>query len=164
VNTRIRVPQVRVIDVDGAQIGVLPTREALRMAEEKGYDLVEISPQAKPPVCRIMDFGKYKYEQSKKEKMARKKQHVFHLKEIRLRPKIDEHDYQYKTRNIHKFLEEGNKVKVSIEFRGREMAHLEFGQSLIKRLETDLAAVGTVEQRAKMEGRNLTMILMPKAS
>jgi translation initiation factor IF-3 len=164
VNTRIRVPQVRVIDVDGAQIGVLPTREALRMAEEKGYDLVEVSPQAKPPVCRIMDFGKYKYEQSKKEKMARKKQHVFHLKEIRLRPKIEEHDYQYKTRNIQKFLEEGNKVKVSIEFRGREMAHLEFGQNLIKRLETDLAAVGTVEQRAKMEGRNLTMILMPKAS
>jgi len=154
---------VRVIDVKGEQIGVLPTREALRLAQEKGYDLVEVSPQAKPPVCRIMDFGKYKYEQSKKEKLARKKQHLFHLKEIKLRPKIEEHDYQYKTRNIQKFLEQGSKVKVSVEFRGREMAHLEFGQNLIRRLEQDLAPFATVEQKPKMEGRNLTMILMPKA-
>ena len=154
---------MRVIDVKGEQIGVLPTREALRLAQEKGYDLVEVSPQAKPPVCRIMDFGKYKYEQSKKEKLARKKQHLFHLKEIKLRPKIEEHDYQYKTRNIQKFLEQGSKVKVSVEFRGREMAHLEFGQNLIRRLEQDLAPFATVEQKPKMEGRNLTMILMPKA-
>ncbi|HEQ98682.1 MAG TPA: translation initiation factor IF-3 [candidate division Zixibacteria bacterium] len=162
VNSRIRAPQVRVIDTDGSQIGILPTREAVEKAYEKGLDLVEVSPNAKPPVCRILDFGKYKYEQSKKAKAAKKKQHTVQLKEMRYRPKIEEHDYNFKTRHVKEFLLQGFKVKVFVEFRGREMAHIEFGKKIMERLQEDLSEVAVVEQRPKMEGRNLIMIVMPK--
>lgn len=162
INERIRVPQVRLIDTTGEQIGVVPTREALRMAIEKGYDLVEISPTAKPPVCKIMDYGKYKYELNKKAKSAKKKQHIIQMKEMRLRPKIEEHDYQFKLKHIQEFLKEGNKVKVFVEFRGREMAHQELGHKIIQRLEEDLKELGIIEQKAKMEGRNLSLTFMPK--
>lgn len=153
---------MRVIDTDGSQIGILPTREAVEKAYEKGLDLVEVSPNAKPPVCRILDFGKYKYEQSKKAKAAKKKQHTVQLKEMRYRPKIEEHDYNFKTRHVKEFLLQGFKVKVFVEFRGREMAHIEFGKKIMERLQEDLSEVAVVEQRPKMEGRNLIMIVMPK--
>jgi len=162
INERIRVPQVRLIDTTGEQIGIVPTREALRMALEKGFDLVEISPTAKPPVCKIMDYGKYKYELNKKAKSAKKKQHIIQMKEMRLRPKIEEHDYQFKLKHIREFLEKGNKVKVFVEFRGREMAHQELGHKIIQRLEEDLKDLGIIEQKAKMEGRNLSLTFMPK--
>ncbi|MCJ7459078.1 MAG: translation initiation factor IF-3 [candidate division Zixibacteria bacterium] len=162
INERIRVPQVRLIDTTGEQIGIVPTREALRMALEKGFDLVEISPTAKPPVCKIMDYGKFKYELNKKAKSAKKKQHVIQMKEMRLRPKIEEHDYQFKLKHIQEFLEKGNKVKVFVEFRGREMAHQELGHKIIQRLEEDLKDLGIIEQKAKMEGRNLSLTFMPK--
>lgn len=162
INERIRVPQVRLIDTTGEQIGIVPTREALRMALEKGFDLVEISPTAKPPVCKIMDYGKYKYELNKKAKSARKKQHIIQMKEMRLRPKIEEHDYQFKLKHIQEFLEKGSKVKVFVEFRGREMAHQELGHKIIQRLEEDLKDLGIIEQKAKMEGRNLSLTFMPK--
>jgi len=162
VNRRIRVPQVRVIDLDGAQIGVMATRDALRLAEAKGYDLVEVSPETMPPVCKIMDYGKYKYELSKKARDAKKKQMGFQLKEMRLRPKIEEHDYQFKCKHVREFLTQGNKVKVFVEFRGREMTHKEFGQRLMERLQNDLEDVGTMGQKPQMEGRSLTMTLMPR--
>jgi translation initiation factor IF-3 len=162
VNSRIRAPQVRVIDTDGSQVGIMPTREAVEKAYEKGLDLVEVSPNAKPPVCRILDFGKYKYEQSKKAKAAKKKQHTVQLKEMRYRPKIEEHDYNFKTKHVKEFLLQGYKVKVFVEFRGREMAHIEFGKKIMERLQEDLSEVAVVEQKPKMEGRNLIMIVMPK--
>jgi translation initiation factor IF-3 len=153
---------VRVIGVEGEQIGILATRDALRLAQEKGYDLVEVSPNAKPPVCKIMDYGKYKYELSKKAKDAKKKQHSLHLKEMRFRPKTEDHDYTFKMKHIREFLSHGSKVKVFVEFRGREMTHKEFGQKVMDRLQADLTDVGIVEQKPKMEGRNLTMIVVPK--
>jgi translation initiation factor IF-3 len=162
VNERIRVPQVRLIDSNGEQIGIVSTRDALKMASEKGFDLVEISPTAKPPVCKIMDYGKYKYELNKKAKTAKKKQHIVHLKEMRLRPKIEEHDYQFKLKHVREFLEKGNKVKIYVEFRGREMAHQELGQRIIQRLEEDLKNLGTIEQKAKFEGRSLSLTFTPK--
>lgn len=153
---------MRVIGVDGEQVGVMATRDAIRLAQEKGYDLVEISPNANPPVCKIMDYGKYKYELSKKAKDAKKKQRSFHLKEMRFRPKTEDHDYTFKMKHIREFLSEGNKVKVFVEFRGREMTHKELGEKIIERLLSDLTGVGAVEQRPKFEGRSLTMIIMPK--
>jgi translation initiation factor IF-3 len=153
---------VRVIGVDGEQIGIMATRDALRLAEEKGYDLVEVSPQAKPPVCKIMDYGKYKYELSKKAKDAKKKQRFWHLKEMRFRPKTEDHDYTFKMKHIREFLSQGNKVKVLVTFRGREMSHKEFGQKIMVRLQADLSDVGIVEQKPKMEGRSLSMTIMPK--
>ena len=163
VNERIRIPQIRVIDVDGQQIGVLATRDALKIAIEKGYDLVEISPSAKPPVCKIMDYGKFKYEQSKKDKIAKKKQHVVHLKEMHFRPKTDEHDYQFKLRHVRHFLEERDKVKIVVEFRGREMAHREFGARIMERIQKDLEDICVVELKGKFEGRNMIMVVMPKS-
>ncbi len=153
---------MRVIGSNGEQIGILPTREAVRMAQDKGLDLVEVSPFSRPPVCKIMNYGKYRYELQKKAKDARKKQHVIHLKEMHFRPKTEEHDYQFKTRHIRGFLEEGNKVKVLVDFRGREMAHMNFGYQILERLINDLQDVGTIEQKAKQEGRNIIMIIMPK--
>lgn len=153
---------MRVIGVEGEQIGILATRDALRMAQEKGYDLVEVSPNAKPPVCKIMDYGKYKYELSKKAKDAKKKQRFWHLKEMRFRPKTEDHDYTFKMKHIREFLSQGNKVKVFVEFRGREMAHKEFGEKIVNKLQVDLIDVGIIEQKPKMEGRNLTMTVMPK--
>lgn len=162
VNERIRVPEVRLIDTGGEQIGIVSTREALKIALDKGYDLVEIAPTAKPPVCKIMDYGKYKYELSKKAKSAKKKQHVIHLKEMRLRPKIEEHDYHFKLKHVQEFLEKGNKVKVFVEFRGREMTRQELGRKILERLEEDLKDLGIVEQKAKFEGRSLSMTFTPR--
>ena len=144
-------------------MGILPTKEALRIAEEKGYDLVEISPSAKPPVCKMMDYGKYKYEQSKKDRIAKKKQHVVQLKEMHFTPKTEEHDYQFKLKHLRHFLEEGNRIKIVIKFRGREMAHREFGIKVMERIEKDLEDLGVVEQRGKFEGRNMVMTMIPKS-
>jgi translation initiation factor IF-3 len=162
INERIRVPQVRVIGDDGEQVGVLATREALALAQSKGLDLVEVSPTARPPVCRIMDYGKFKYEQNRRARKARKNQHVMHLKEVKMRPKIDDHDYSFKLQHARDFLAERDKVKFTVTFRGREMAHQEIGRQLVERIVTDLADVATVEQSARSEGRTLTMVVMPK--
>lgn len=153
---------MRVIGAEGEQIGIMATRDALRLAEEKGCDLVEVSPNAKPPVCKIMDYGKYKYELSKKAKDAKKKQRFWHLKEMRFRPKTEDHDYTFKMKHIREFLAQGNKVKVFVEFRGREMTHKEFGDKIMNKLQGDLTDVGIIEQKPKMEGRSLTMTVMPK--
>ena len=153
---------MRLIGPDGQQVGVVPVKEAQQMAYERGLDLVEVSPTAKPPVCRILDYGKYKYDLSKKEKIAKKKQHTVQLKAMRYRPKIEEHDYQFKTKHVRQFLLDGFKVKVYVEFRGREMAHTEFGKKVIERVQEELSDISTVEQKPKMEGRRLGVILMPK--
>jgi translation initiation factor IF-3 len=141
---------------------VVPTREALRVAEEAELDLVEISPNAEPPVCRVMDFGKFKFEQNKKAHQARKNQKQIQVKEVKFRPGTDEGDYQVKLRNLRRFLEEGDKAKVTIRFRGREMAHMELGAKLLDRIEADLAELGVVEQRPKMEGRQMIMVFTTK--
>ncbi len=160
-NYLIRVPEVRVIDAEGEQLGVMSTDRAIALAMQDGLDLVEVSPTARPPVCRIMDFGKYKYEQSKKQKESKKKQHTVVIKEIKLRPKTEEHDYQFKMRHAHDFLEKGNKVKVTLMFRGRELDHRELGDKMLARLQVDLADVGTVERPASMEGRLMVMYMAP---
>ena len=162
INERIRVPQVRVIGDDGSQIGVVTTREALAMAQAKSLDLVEVSPTARPPVCRIMDYGKYKYEQNRRARKAKKNQHVMHLKEVKMRPKIEEHDYGFKMDHARAFLADRDKVKFTITFRGREMAHQEIGHRLVQRIIADLVEIATVEQHARSEGRMLTMVVMPK--
>ena len=150
------------IGPDGEQVGILGIREALAYAQERQLDLVEVSPTARPPVCRVMDFGKYKYEQNKKLQKARKKQHVTHLKEVKLRPKIEEHDYRFKVNNGRKFLELHDKVKFTVTFRGREMAHPEHGHKLIQKIIAELVEVASVETPARAEGRMLTMVMMPK--
>ncbi|MGE5693001.1 MAG: translation initiation factor IF-3 [Candidatus Zixiibacteriota bacterium] len=162
VNDRIRIPQVRVIDADGGQLGVLNTREAQRIAAEKWRDLVEISPNARPPVCRIMDYGKYKYELAKKARLARKKQHTVDMKEIQLRPNTDDHDYNFKLRHARDFLADGDRVKVAINFRGREVVHQEFGFDMAKRVEQDLGDIAYAEQKAKLEGKTITLIFLPR--
>ena len=162
VNTQIRVPQVRVIDPDGEQVGIMDTRSALELARERDFDLVEVSPHAKPPVCRIMDYGKYKYQQSKRIKDSKKKQHAVQLKEIRMRPKTDEHDYLFKVRHAQRFLEERNRVKISVMFRGREQAHREFGRKVLERAIEDMAEVASAEGPIRIEGRNMTVTLVPK--
>jgi translation initiation factor IF-3 len=163
VNEGIRAREVRVITADGEQFGVLPIAEALRIAAERELDLVEVAPEAAPPVCRIMDFGKFKYQQSRRAKDARKKQTIIQVKEVKMGPKTDEHDYQFKARHVRRFLEDGNKAKVTIRFRGREMAHTELGRRLLDKMSQDLADIATIESHAKLEGRNLVMILTPKA-
>lgn len=150
------------IDEAGNQLGVLSTREARRISEEASLDLVEVSPEAKPPVCRIMDFGKYKFQQSKRKAAARKKQKQVQLKEIKFRPGTEEADYQVKLRSLMRFLENGDKAKVTLRFRGREMAHPELGLQLMERIQTDLVEHGIVEQRAKLEGRQMVMVIGPK--
>jgi translation initiation factor IF-3 len=150
-----------VIDAEGEQLGVMSTDRAIALAMQDGLDLVEVSPTARPPVCRIMDFGKFKYEQSKKQKESKKKQHTVQVKEIKLRPKTEEHDYQFKMRHAHDFLEKGNKVKVTLMFRGRELDHRELGEKMLGRLQADLADVGTVERPATMEGRLMVMYMAP---
>jgi translation initiation factor IF-3 len=159
-NYRIRIPQARVIGVDGEQLGVMATRDAQKIADQEGLDLVEISPNAHPPVCRIMDLGKFKYEQAKSERKARKKQ-TSTLKEMRYRPKIDKHDIAFKTKHVHAFLEAGHKVKVYVEFRGREVTHTEFGIRILSRVEELLKGVGVPETRPRMEGRHMTMLFIP---
>mgnify|MGYP000493859750 CR=1 FL=1 len=163
VNDRIRAKEVRVVGPDGKQIGVMPLNEALRIAEEMDLDLVEVAPQADPPVCKIMDYGKYRYEQSIKEREARKKQAVISFKEMKMRPKIDVHDYEVKKRHIERFLRSGHKVKVTVMFRGREMSHTELGLNLLRKLAEEVAELGTVESEPKLEGRNMQMVLAPVA-
>ena len=162
INGEITAKEVRLISQTGEQLGVVSTREAMDMAAEQDVDLVEISPTAKPPVCKLMDFGKFKYEQAKKRDEAKKKQKQVQIKEIKFRPGTDDGDYNIKMRNINRFLEDGDKVKVTLRFRGREMAHQELGAQLLKRVEADLAEVGTVEQFPKMEGRQMVMMIAPK--
>jgi translation initiation factor IF-3 len=162
INNQINVPQVRLVKEDGTMVGVVPIREALIMAEEAGLDLVEISPNASPPVCKILDFGKFKYELQKKESEARKKQKVIEVKEIKLRPGIDEHDYQVKMRSVHRFLEEGDKVKVTMRFRGREMVHQELGMKVLDRVRAELESLAKVEQMPRLEGRQMIMVMAPK--
>jgi len=164
VNDRIRIPTVRVIGPDGEQVGILAIREALAYAQERQLDLVEVSPTARPPVCRVMDFGKYKYEQNKKLQKARKKQHVTHLKEVKLRPKIEEHDYRFKVNNGRRFLELHDKVKFTVTFRGREMAHTDAGFRLLDKVVKDLEDVGQVENPARLEGRNLVLLMVPRSA
>ncbi|WP_211661985.1 translation initiation factor IF-3 [Neomoorella glycerini] len=163
VNGEIRTREVRLVGVDGQQLGIMPTRDALRIAQEQGLDLVEVAPTARPPVCRIMDFGKYKYEQSKREREARKKQRIINIKEVKLRPNIEEHDFQVKARNAIRFLGDGDKVKVTIMFRGREIAHTDLGLKLCQRLADQVADLASIEKPPKVEGRNMVMILAPKA-
>jgi len=154
---------VRVTSASGEQLGIMATRDALRMAEEQHLDLVEVAPKAKPPVCRIMDFGKYRYEQQKREKEAKKKQKIVTIKEVKLRPNIEQHDFNVKLKNALRFLEEGNKVKVTIMFRGRELSHPELGREVLDRVSEQLKELVSIERDAKLEGKNMTMILAPKA-
>jgi translation initiation factor IF-3 len=162
VNRQIRISPVRVIDEDGSQLGVIPVEEALRIAEERGLDLVEVAPTANPPVCRIMDYGKYKYEESKKAKKALKKQHTIQIKEIKLRPKTEGHDFEFKIRHARKFLEEKNKVKFTMVFRGRELQHKEKAQLLLGRAVEEIKDLGFVESGPSLEGRNMIMMVAPK--
>ncbi len=149
------------MDAEGNQLGILPTREALRLAEERQQDLVEVAPQAKPPVCRIMDYGKYKYEQSKREKEAKKKQRVITVKEVKLRPNIEDHDFHVKIKNALRFLKAGDKVKVTIMFRGREIVHPKNGQALLNKVAQEIGDLATIEKKPKLEGKNMFMILAP---
>ncbi|MGV3740533.1 MAG: translation initiation factor IF-3 [Gammaproteobacteria bacterium] len=162
INEQINVPEVRLIDVDGNQAGIVSTREALRAAEESGCDLVEISPSAKPPVCRIMDYGKFLFEVSKKQAEARKKQKQIQVKELKFRPTTEDGDYQVKLRNLLRFLKHGDKVKITLRFRGREVAHQELGMKILERLQQDTAECAVIEQHPKREGRQLLMVLAPK--
>jgi translation initiation factor IF-3 len=156
------VPTVRLIDQDGENVGTVPTAEALTMAEEVGLDLVEISPGADPPVCKILDYGKHKYEAQKKRNEARKKQKIIEVKEIKMRPSIDAHDYDVKMRSIQRFLGEGDKVKVTLRFRGREMAHQDRAMQMMERVRGDIEEIAKVEQFPKMEGRQMIMVVAPK--
>jgi translation initiation factor IF-3 len=154
--------RVRLVDERGEMVGIVGRNEALQMAAEAGLDLVEIAPNADPPVCKILDFGKFKYEEQKKKNEARTKQKVIEVKEIKLRPSIDDHDYDVKMRSMSKFIEEGDKVKVTMRFRGRELAHQELGMNVLIRVRDDLDAVAKVEQMPRMEGRQMTMVISPK--
>ncbi len=156
------MPEVRVIGADGAQVGVIPTQEALKLAEDAGLELVEVNPRAVPPVCKIMDFGKFKYETSKKEKASRKHQSTIVLKEIKLRPKTDEHDFDFKVKHIRRFLAEGNKCKLVIVFRGREIVHPETGQAMLDQVVKSVGDVAMIEQRPMMEGRRMVMVIGPR--
>jgi translation initiation factor IF-3 len=161
INDRIRAPEIRLIGPEGENEGVVTPARALRMAEEAGLDLVEISPNADPPVCKIMDFGKFKYEQQKRESEARKKQKTIEVKEVKFRPNTDTHDYDVKMRNVFRFLEGGDKVKVTLRFRGREMAHQNLGRELLERVAADVKEIGKVENMPKMEGRQMVMMIGP---
>ncbi len=161
INHMIRVPQVRVVAPDGESLGIMSTSDAIGKAEEFGYDLVEVAPNANPPVCRIMDYGKFKYEKSKKAKEAKKKQHIVHLKEIKLHAKTEEHDYKFKMEHARKFLMKGDRVKATVVFRGREIMHIDFGKSILERFEQDLGDIATPEQQYKMEGRNMVSTFLP---
>jgi translation initiation factor IF-3 len=162
VNQKIRAPQIRLIGEDGTQLGIVPLEEALARAAEEKLDLVEVAPKASPPVCKIMDYGKYKYLQAKKLQEAKKKQTTIQVKEVKIRPKTEEHDYQFKLRHIKRFLSEKNKAKVTIMFRGREIAHSELGLKVLERIIVDIEEQGIVEQAPKLEGRNMIMILAPR--
>ncbi|HEY8470497.1 MAG TPA: translation initiation factor IF-3 [Longimicrobiales bacterium] len=162
VNRQIRISPVRVISAEGAQLGIMPVDEALAAAESQGLDLVEVAPNARPPVVRIMDYGKFKYEQARKAREARKKQHQIQIKEVKFRPGIEPHDFEFKIRHARRFLEEGNKVKATMMFRGRQMAHPEIGRDVLVRVAQALEDVGRVESEPVLEGRNMTMIIAPR--
>jgi translation initiation factor IF-3 len=162
VNEEIAVPNVRLVDENGAMIGVVTRNEALAMAEKAALDLVEVAPGADPPVCKILDYGKFKYEEQKKKNEARKKQKVIEVKEIKLRPGIDEHDYDVKMRSMVKFIEEGDKVKVTMRFRGRELTHQDLGMNVLMRVKGDLDEIAKVESFPRMEGRQMIMVVSPK--
>ncbi|MDY6857143.1 MAG: translation initiation factor IF-3 [Thermodesulfobacteriota bacterium] len=162
VNKGIRAPEVRVINPEGKQLGIISLKEALRIAEEEGLDLVEVAPNSLPPVCRIMDYGKFKYQQSKKAHEAKKTQTTIQVKEVKIRPKTEEHDFQYKLRHIKRFLMDGNKAKVHIIFRGREITHSNMGIKILNRIAEEVKDIGTIEQKPKLEGRNMAMIIAPK--
>jgi len=161
VNDRIRAPEIRLIGAEGENVGVVSPERAMQMAEDAGLDLVEISPNASPPVCKIMDFGKFKYEQQKRESEARKKQKTIDVKEVKFRPNTDTHDYDVKMRNVTRFLEAGDKVKVTLRFRGREMAHQNLGRELLERVAEDIKEIGKIENMPKMEGRQMVMMIGP---
>ncbi|HET8654218.1 MAG TPA: translation initiation factor IF-3 [Longimicrobiaceae bacterium] len=163
VNHQIRISPVRVIDPAGEQLGILPIERALEIAEQSNLDLVEVAPMARPPVCRIMDYGKFRYEEQRKAREARKKQHQVQIKEVKMRPGIEEHDFDFKIRHARRFLEEGNKVKLTMMFRGRQMAHPELGREVLDRVVQEIADVGKVESNPTMEGRSMTMVLAPVA-
>ena len=162
-NHRIKTPTVRVISPEGKQLGILDTPKAINLALENGLDLVEVAPNARPPVCRIMDYGRYKYEQAKAEREARRKQHVTQMKEIKMRPNIEEHDFEFKTRHLKRFLMDRDKVKVPIMFRGREMAQTENGQEVLVDVVEEIGDLAIVEQQARLEGRNMFLILAPNS-
>ena len=162
VNRQIRISPVRLIGHDGAQLGIVAIDEALRAAVERGLDLVEVAALARPPVVKIMDYGKFRFEEAKAARAARKKQHVIQLKEVKYRPGIDHHDFDFKTRHVREFLAEGNKVKVTMMFRGRQLAHPELGREVLDRVVEALVDIGKVETDAKLEGRNMTLVLAPK--
>lgn len=160
----VRAREVRLVDENGEQLGVFTSRDALRVAQERGYDLVEVAPNARPPVCRIMDFGKFKYEQSKKDRETRKKQKVVTVKEVKMRPNIEDHDFDVRRRQTEQFLREGDKIKATIMFRGREVVHSDLGKAVLDRLLDAVKDLCIVERPAKLEGKNMIMILAPKAS
>ncbi|MCC3413541.1 MAG: translation initiation factor IF-3 [Microcoleus sp. PH2017_29_MFU_D_A] len=162
INENIRYPKIRVIDTDGAQLGILTPAEALRLAEEKELDLVLVSDKADPPVCRVMDYGKYKFEQEKKAREAKRKQHTADVKEVKMRYKIEEHDYQVRLKLADRFIKSGDKVKATIMFRGREIQHSNLAEDLLKRMATDLQEIAEVQQAPKKEGRSMMMLLSPK--
>ncbi|PPJ48768.1 translation initiation factor IF-3 [Rhizobium sp. KAs_5_22] len=161
-NREIRIPRVQLINDEGQNLGIVPTDEALRMAEEAGLDLVEISPNAEPPVCKILDLGKLKFANQKKAAEARRKQKIVEVKEIKMRPNIDTHDYEVKMKAMNRFFEEGDKVKVTLKFRGREMAHQELGMKLLQQVKEDTVTIAKVEAEPKLEGRQMMMVLAPK--
>ncbi len=162
INDEIRAREVRLVSDDGEQLGIIPLRQALDIALEKGLDLVEVAPSAQPPVCRLMDYGKFKFEQNKREKDARKKQKIISIKEVKMRPNIEDHDFQVKVKNARKFLNAGDKVKLTIMFRGREITHADLGEKLSLRFVEELTDISNVEKLPKVEGRNMTTILIPK--
>jgi translation initiation factor IF-3 len=162
VNEEINVPRVRLVDAKGGMVGVVPRNEALEMAAQAGLDLVEVAANADPPVCKILDYGKYKYEEQKKKNEARKKQKVIEVKEIKMRPGIDDHDYDVKMRAMLRFIEEGDKVKVTMRFRGRELAHQDLGMNVLMRVKEDLDEIAKVEAFPRMEGKQMTMVMSPK--
>ncbi len=164
INEEIRAREVRVVADEGEQLGIMSGRDALNLALERHMDLVEIAPNAKPPVCRIMDYGKYRYEQQKREKEARKKQKTFDIKEVKLRPGIEDHDFDVKFKNAVRFLEDGDKVKVTIMFRGRELSHPELGEVLLTKMAKQLEDLAVIERAAKLEGKNMIMIVSPKVN
>jgi translation initiation factor IF-3 len=162
INHEIKVPEVRLVGIDGEQVGIVKTSEAIKMAQENDVDLVEISGQSSPPVCRLMDYGKFRYQETKKQQEAKKNRKVIQVKEVKLRPETDENDYNIKVRALKKFLEEGDKAKITLRFRGREITHSERGMKMVERIAQDLDEFGQVEQAPKFEGRQIVMILSPK--
>ena len=161
-NRMIRISPVRLVDADGGQVGIVPLEEAFRMANERDLDLVEVAPMARPPVVKIMDYGKFKFEAAKAARAAKKKQHVIQIKEVKYRPGIDDHDFDFKTRHARQFLEEGNKVKLTMMFRGRQVTHPELGRNVLYRVFEEVKEIAKVEADPKLEGRNMTMVLAPK--